>query len=155
MNIEIGNITLTFELENEVTWQLKKKTRFKIIRLLFSQTLIRSRTSLECSDSLVSIKSSKFTSQICPNISWTVLKEPILRLLSVLLRSSQTSWNLLFFSWSSFLNWWFRYLCWWSEWHSGLSFFWFIGVDIINATCVGINTWIGPCIGSDNYAELR
>ena len=34
-------------------------------------------------------------------------------------------------------------------------FFGFIGVDIINATCVGINTWTGPCTGSDNYAELR
>ena len=70
MNIEIGNTTQTFEQENEIIWNLKKKTRFKMIRLLFSQTLIRSRTSFECSDSLVSIKSSKFTSQICPNISW-------------------------------------------------------------------------------------
>ena len=70
MNIEIGNTTQPFEQENEVIWNLKKKTRFKMIRLLFSQTLIRSRTSFECSDSLVSIKSSKFTSQICPNISW-------------------------------------------------------------------------------------
>ena len=98
MNIEIGNTTQTFELEDEIIWHLKKKTRFKIIRLLFSQTLIRSRTSFECSDSLVSIKSSKFTPQIFHNISWTVLKEPILWLLSVLLRSFQTSWNLSFFS---------------------------------------------------------
>ena len=76
MNIEIGNTTQTFELENEVIWHLKeKKTRFEIIRLLFTQIIIRSRTvtSFECSESLVSIKSSKFTPQICHDILWTVL----------------------------------------------------------------------------------
>ena len=74
MNIEIGNTIQTFELLDEIIWHLKKKTRFKIIRLLFSQT-----------------------PQIFHNISRTVLKEPILWLLSVLLRSFQNSWNLLFF----------------------------------------------------------
>ena len=34
-------------------------------------------------------------------------------------------------------------------------FFLFIGVDINNVTCVGINTRTKQCTGSDNYAELR
>ena len=50
-----------------------------------------------------------------------------------------------FISWSSFLK--FRYLRWWPQWHGGLSFLWFIGVDIINSTCFGINIWTGPCTG--------
>ena len=131
MNIEIGNTTQTFELGDEIIWHLKKKTRFKII------SFFRKRLRFFI---IYRGPYSKNQSSDYYQFYWGVF-----RILG----------TYYFFSRSSFLNWRFRYPRWWSQWHSSLSFFWFIGVDINNVTCVGINTRTGPCTGSDNYAELR
>ena len=91
MNIEISNTIQTFEQENEI-----KKIVISCSLVGFSQTLI-SFKNVFWMFRMVSIKSSKFTPYTGYNISSTVLFEPILWLLSVLLRNFQTSWNPLFY----------------------------------------------------------
>ena len=92
MNIEISNTIQTFEQENEI-----KKNSNKLLfgRFFANPNFVQER--LLNVPNMVSIKSSKFTPYTGYNISSTVILEPILWLLSVLLRNFQTSWNPLFY----------------------------------------------------------
>ena len=159
MNTEIGCTIQTFEQENEDTWHLKRKRESKNNELLFGRFFANSNfvqerlLNVPTISSPSNLRNSRLTLAL-------IYRRPYSK--SQSWDYHQFYWGILrllgtyhFISWSSFLYWWFRYPCWWSQSHDGLSFLWFIGVDIIKSTCVGINTWTGPCTGSDNYAELR
>ena len=116
MNIEIGNTTQTFELENEVIWHLKEK---KNEIWNNSAAFYANYNSFKNRDVFWMFRISRLHQIFeihASDLSWYIVDRTLrtnpLTIISFIEEFSDILEPIIFFSWSSFLNWWFRYPSW-------------------------------------------
>ena len=116
MNIEIGNTTQTFELENEVIWHLKEK---KNEIWNNSAAFYANYNSFKNRDVFWMFRISRLHQIFeihASDLSWYIVDRTLrtnpLTIISFIEEFSDILEPIIFFSWSSFLHWWFRYPSW-------------------------------------------